>query len=303
MTTLAFIRNQVSQMLGSMRKKQPAGNAPTLPAATTQKEVSISPIFVFQMGRVGSNSVEHSLRTAYRALSLDVPVYHAHYMSNYDMVEARAKQDLPDPTLFIRDLQLARGLRKAILEDPAAPRLKVISLVRDIIARNVSTFYYALPEFIPDWEQRLKDNSLTVDYLHEVFISKKSYELTALNWFEEQLKPVFDVDVYEAPFPKELGYKIYSSPKADLLVMRLESLSNCAEQAIRQFLGLHDFRMSTVNTGDDRKTGQLQRIFKTKPLPREYVNRMYASKLSRHFYTDAELETFTRYWTEKKEPR
>jgi hypothetical protein len=285
-------------MLGSMRKKQPAGNAPTLPAATTQKEVSISPIFVFQMGRVGSNSVEHSLRTAYRALSLDVPVYHAHYMSNYDMVEARAKQDLPDPTLFIRDLQLARGLRKAILEDPAAPRLKVISLVRDIIARNVSTFYYALPEFIPDWERRLKDNSLTVDYLHEVFISKKSYELTALNWFEEQLKPVFDIDVYETPFPTELGYKIYSAPKADILVMRLESLSRCANRAIREFLGLQNFKLSNINTGEHRKTGELQRMFKTKPLPREYVNHMYGLKLSRHFYTDAELEAFRRYWTE-----
>ncbi len=263
-----------------------------------RKTVNLNPILVFQMGRVGSNSVEHSLRNAYRSLSLNVPVLHAHYMSNYEEVEARAKQDLPDPTLFIRDLQLAKEMRKQLVEDPDAPMLQVISLVRDIVARNVSTFFYALPEFIPDWERGFKNNTLSVEYLHEVFLSKKSYEMTALNWFDEQMKPVFDIDVYESPFPKDLGYNIYSSSKANLLVMRLENLNHCANHAIQHFLGLHNFELSRVNTGEERKTGELQRLFKSRPLPLEYVQRMYNSKLSRHFYTDSELDAFTQYWTE-----
>jgi hypothetical protein len=297
------VRKKVSQILSVMKQKYLTAESLVRSEPHSEDTMNLSPILVFQMGRVGSNSVEHSLRNAYQSLSLDIPVFHAHYMSNYEKVEARAKQDLPDPTLFLKDLQLTKELRKQVLEISGAPKLKVISLVRDIIARNISTFFYALPEFIPDWEQRLRNNSLTAEYLHEVFLSKKSYELTALNWFDEQMQPTFDIDVYETFFPKKSGYKIYSSPKADLLVMRLESLKVCVNQAIREFLGLTNFELSKVNTGDERKTGELQRLFKTKPLPREYVDRMYRSKFSRHFYTDAELETFTRCWTTKMEPQ
>jgi hypothetical protein len=293
------IEKKIVQHLNNIRRKYTADGGL---ATKWEQPVNLNPIFVFQMGRVGSNSVELSLRNAYQALSLDVPIYHAHYMGNYEVIESRARHDLPDPGPLIRHLQWSKILRKTLVEDPEAPRLKLISLVRDIVARNVSTFYYALPEFVPGWKEMLNNNSLTVEYLHGVFLSKRSYEATALNWFEEQMKPVFDIDVYETPFPKGSGYKIYSTPKADLLVMRLESLNQCANQAVQEFLGLPNFELSRINTGDERKTGELQRLFKSRPLPLEYVQRMYNSRLSRHFYTDAELQAFTRYWTEEKEP-
>ncbi len=281
-----------------LKQKYLDGGAPVKPEIQPEKGVNRNPIFVYQMGRVGSKSIQSSILTAYQALSVDIPIFHAHYMNNYEVIEARARHDLPDPAPFIRDLQLAKEIRKTLVENPDAPRLKIICLVRDIIARNVSTFFYALPEFIPDWEQRLNNHSLTVEYLHEVFLSRNSFQITAVNWFDEQLKPVFDIDVYETPFPTESGYKSYSSPKADLLVMRLESLSKCVDRAIQEFLGLRNFKLLKVNTGDAGKTGELYRLFKSRPLPLEYVKHMYRFNLSRHFYTDSELETFTRHWTE-----
>lgn len=285
-----MIREKVSQILNEIKHKYLAGDTPDTTEMPPKQEVNLNPIFVFQMGRVGSKSLQSSLLTAYQALSMDIPVFHAHYMNNYEEIEARARHDLPDPSQFIRDLQLAKELRKTLVENQASLRLKIICLVRDIIARNVSTFFYALPQFIPDWEKRLNSNSLTVDYLHEVYLSRNSYKLTALNWFDEQLQPEFNIDVYGTPFPKEVGYKIYSSPKADLLILRLESLNDCVEQAIKEFLGLRNFKLLKVNTGDERETGKLQRLFKRKPLPLEYVKSMYSTKIARHFYTDAELD-------------
>jgi len=298
-----MIRKTVSQILNNIKQKYLAGYAPDATEMPPKQEVNLNPIFVFQMGRVGSKSVQSSLLNAYQALSMDIPVFHAHYMNNYEVIETRARHDMPDPAPFIKFLQSEKEMRKTLVESPDAPRLKIICLVRDIIARNVSTFFYALPQFIPDWGKRLNSNSLTVDYLHEVYLSRNAYQTTALNWFDEQLKPVFDIDVYETPFPKESGYNIYSSPKADLLVMRLESLDDCVGQAIQEFLDLRNFKLLKVNTGDERETSELQRLFKKKPLPLEYVKRMYSTKIARHFYTDAELDAFTRYWTGQAEGR
>jgi hypothetical protein len=284
-------------MITNIRQQFWTSDIPANPEVPKRETVSCNPIFVYQMGRVGSVSIQSSLIKAYKSLSLDVQVLHGHYLDNFELVQSRAEQDLANASQLIAGLENHRKLRERLLQDPSFRRLKIITLVRDIVARNVSTFFYALPEFIPDWEEKLQHNSLTVDYLHGVYLSKNAYKLTAMNWFDEQLKPVFDIDVYAMPFPKDLGYKIYSSPKADLLVMRLENLNKCAEQAVSEFLGLQNFVLSRENTGDDRKTGQLQRMFKTNPLPPEYIKKMYKCKLSRHFYTEAELDAFARNWT------
>lgn len=290
-------RKMIRYILSKMKRNVLSNDRLFRHAALEGQTVNVNPVFVLQMGRVGSVSLQSSLINAYKAISLDVPVLHGHYVANFDLLQARAEKDLADPSRLIAGLENHRKLKKSLIDGSSEPHLKVITLVRDIVARNVSTFFYALSEFIPDWEERLGKNSLTVEYLHKVYLSKEFYKLTALNWFDEQLKPIFDIDVYETPFPKDLGYKIYMAPKADLLVMRLENLKDCAKRAVREFLGLTDFKLSRVNTGDERKTGELQRLFRKKPLPAEYVERMYGCRISRHFYTETELKTFARYWT------
>lgn len=259
--------------------------------------VSTNPIFVYQMGRVGSASVKLSLEQAYRSLSIKIPILHGHFLNNFIELENRVKEDLEDTSHFMSDLIAVNETFHKLMGEMNDPqKLKIISLVRDPVARNVSTFFFALNEFLPGWEQRIAENKLTVDEIHQIFLAKRIYVLTAFYWFEEQMQPVFDIDVYATPFPKEKGYKIYSSSKADLLLLRLESLNQFAEKAFVEYLSLPNFEIQNVNTGEGRRTGDLYRLFKTKPLPREYIEWTYNFKLARHFYTEEELKSFTRKW-------
>lgn len=258
--------------------------------------IKTNPIFVYQMGSVGSMSMTESLRKAYAAHGLEVPIYHFHYLENFKTLAERGKRDLLDPSKFLESLVFHKRNRETVLNLPAE-KFNIVSLVRDPIARNVSTFFSALDEFIPDWEQRHKEGKIDADELHKVFLTKDSYIMTALNWFDEQVTPVFGLDVFATPFPTDLAYKTYSSAKADFLVMRLEDLNDHVNHALHEFLGIDNFRMSKINTGESKKTGELYRLFMTKPLPEEYVDRMYDTKLARHFYTSDELDAFKRRWT------
>lgn len=306
------ISSLLKKMIGYLGEKKTIHCAPKIETevlsvvSKTSKSTDkyVAPVFnksvlVYQMGRVGSTSIIYSLRNLYSSLSIDSPIYHLHYLNNFEEIEQRAKKDLIDTANFMRFLELSKNYRQLIANDNGQHYF-IISLVRDIIARNVSTFFYALSGFIPDWEVRLKNNALSIDDLHEIYLSKNSYTITAEKWFDEQVSPVFGIDVYETPFPTNTGYKIFSSEKVDLLVMRMENLSNCAVPAIYEFLGLNGFDLQRINTGDERPAGELYRLFKSKPLPLEYVTYMYSSKLARHFYSEAELEMFTQKWTKKE---
>lgn len=256
------------------------------------------PICVYQMGRVGSTSVKYSLEEYYKSHFLEIPVFHGHFLNEFETLEKRAKKDLESTTNFMKDLvNVELAFSKVLYKIKKNDKVKIISLVRDPIARNVSTFFYALDEFIPNWEERRNKENLSVDVLQQIFLNKQNYALTAFHWFEEQMEPVFGIDVYASPFPMEKGYKVYSSPKADLLLLRLESLDDCAQEAFDEFLGIPDFKLSKVNTGESRKAGELYRLFKEKPLPREYVEWSYSFKLALHFYTKEEIELFIKRWT------
>jgi hypothetical protein len=255
----------------------------------------LPPILVYQMGRVGSKSIQASLEQVFNNSQPPRPIYHAHWMNNFDVLEQRAKIDLVDPSKFGNGIKYARETFQQFLN---MPKLKIVSVVRDPVARNVSTFFYALDEFIPDWEDRRSKDSLTVDDLHNVFVTKRSFALSALNWFDEQMAPVFNIDVFAVPFPQEKGYKIYSSDNVDLLLLRFEDLSRCVQGAFREFLDIEHFELLKVNVGEERKAGSLYKLFTKKPLSPEYVQWTYSSKLARHFYTEAELKAFTRSWVE-----
>jgi hypothetical protein len=253
-----------------------------------------SVILVYQMGRVGSKSIEDALLHLYGQTS--TKVFHLHYLANFEELESRASVDLADTSRFLADNTLKRNQLQELIASATEKKVKIVSLVRDPVARNASTFFYALDEFIPGWEYAYAKGDLSLADMIKIFVSKKSYVLTAFNWFDEQVKPVFDIDVYQTPFPQEIGYQIYSSSKADLLLLRLENLRSCAREAFAHFLGIPNLALQTINAGSERKTADLYRLFMEQPLPREYVDWTYSYRLAQHFYTKAELDKFKRNW-------
>ncbi len=270
----------------------------TLNKAFLRLRAERTPVYILQMGRVGSVSVYTAVKAAYQEISLDVPVYHKHYISSFELIVERIQADLKDPAPA---LQFDRQLRDTLLSDiQAGQPVKIISLVRDPVARNVSTFFYAFPQFIPDWKEKEAQKLLPASELNTIFESKQRFILTAFNWFDEQIKDTLGLDIFAVPFDKTQGWQIYEKGLVKLLILRMEDLYRTGEDAVRKFINLPHLKMVKVNTGEEREAYELYRRFLIHPISQEYLEMTYSTQLARHFYTDEETERFIARWRNPK---
>jgi hypothetical protein len=116
---------------------------------------------------------------------------------------------------------------------------------------------------------------------------------TAIRRVDLELKPVFGVDVFAKPFPVSRGYEIYAGTNSRVLLVRLEDLDRAARTAFAEFLGVDVANMVQRNEASDKVYADVYRRFKELlKMPRPYLDRMYSSRYSRHFYTPAELAEF-----------
>jgi len=237
------------------------------------------------------------LKRTYDQLSLPVQVHHVHNLNYLDELERTVLKTRLSPVGTLEAIKRDRLLR-AEIDGNKSQAWRVITLVREPVGRNVAWFFQNLLEWMPDWHQRWEDGSLGLDELRELFFDrKKVVHGSPEKWFDRQLKPVFGIDVFSEPFPKNIGYKIYAaSSRISLLLIRVENLTDCAPAAIREFLGIEDFVLTNSNEATDKDYSSLYRAFKKIPLPGTYLDEMYSTRSARHFYTDQEIEQFTMSW-------
>jgi hypothetical protein len=117
------------------------------------------------------------------------------------------------------------------------------------------------------------------------------------DWYDTQMKPVFDIDVYAQPFPHHQGHEIYHGKNnSRLLVLRLEDLNRVGQKVLGDFLDLEQFELVQANVSEQKGYADLYREFKKLPLPASYLEKMYSSTYARHFYTDEEIHSFYQKW-------
>lgn len=255
-----------------------------------------NPVYILQMGRVGSTSVLTAIGQAYQEIQRNIPIYHSHYISNYDKVIGRACQDLANPNLAIESIQRGDSTANLLMRSKNKQPIKIISLVRDPVARNISAFFFAFSQFVPDWKEKEAQNLLPANTLNTLFESKRQFIQTAFNWFDEQIKDTIGLDVYAVPFDTAQGWQVYQQGQVKLLLLRMEDLHRTGEDALRKFLHLPNLKMVKVNTGEEKEAYQLYRRFLTHPISQEYLEMTYSTKLARHFYTEAEIKQFIQRW-------
>ncbi|MGH8502196.1 MAG: putative capsular polysaccharide synthesis family protein [Gammaproteobacteria bacterium] len=251
------------------------------------------PIIVYQRGKVGSSSVYGTLLNT----ELGRPVFHVHFIN---AIERRHRQICSDlkltPSAYFarsRHLVVSQYLSKEIKRGLRGKKWKVITLIRDPLKQKISSFFQLIDLIIPDFEQRCRDKTLSVEALTKIFLERYQPDRRQNDWFHRELQPVFDIDVFAEDFPRSRGYQIYSGERADLLLIRLEDLSRCATEAFGEFLGLTDFKLINENiTGNKACAAVYQKFAKTVVLPDAYIDAVYDSIYARHFYTDAEIEQF-----------
>lgn len=275
--------------------------------------IRTNPVIVYSVGKVGSSSVVAMLEAALDGRGIshvhwlaaeNLQADEAHYRSR-----ARAYRGTPRrmSRLLPRYVWLGQHLNKAITSAPANTVWDVVTLVRDPIRRNISAFFQNLELMFDFWPaEELNSRSVedVAGRLVEMFLdcyvagnSPVEYDSDPLTWLDVELKPVFGVDVFARPFPVSRGYDTYGSANSRVLLVRLEDLDRVANTAFAEFLGTGVANVVRSNDAADKVYADVYRRFKKLlKIPRQYVDRMYSSQYSRHFYTPAELAAFRAHW-------
>ena len=271
-----------------------------------------NPVLVYTMGKVGSTAVAESLEST----GADYTIYHLHWLvpERLRLDEALFKSAVKKyrgtaverrlrPQYIWQGQYLSSRVRKPA---PDGGRWKVITLIRDPVARNVSSFFENMELFEYDYVAKMqsgREGELVAE-LMDLF--RKKYvdgseaahvDADPLTWFDEELKTVFDVDVFAKDFPFERGFDIYEGRLADVLMIKLEDLGACIGAAFERFLGLEGVALQRSNVGTEKDYAPLYRRFlDVFEIPDGYLDRVYNSKVSRHFYTGEELAKFRSRW-------
>jgi hypothetical protein len=259
-------------------------------------------LLVHTMGKVGSTTVAASLKA--RGVKNSMAIYQPHFLSDEGMtfverlstegVGGWEKLSTNDRRFLLSSHLLNRELRRMRAADE---RVKVIAMVRDPVATNLSGFFHNHIW----WPAEIKaqcgaPSAGCLDALHRRFLDHYPHDVPE-TWFDMEVRPLYGVDVFAAPFDRDRGYAIYHSDFADVLVLKLEKLNQCAAAAFRDFLGLDDFQLVESNKAEDKSYADIYKAFrKQTTLPESYLDRMYKSRTARHFYTQEEIATLRRKW-------
>lgn len=250
-----------------------------------------NPLIVYQMGKVGSETMERSLAS----YDLRRPMYRVHALVEENMYLDLHAANVTPREYFkrSRNLFVSKYLAREIARDLHRGHWQVVTMVRDPVAQNISSFFQIADLLIPRFSERAQANELSVGELLDVFLQNYSPDGIYVHWFDVEMKPTFGVDVFRTSFPKDAGYTVYRDGNVDLLLLRLEDVDRCAPMAFREFLGLDDFQIQRKNEAEYKGYYRLYKAFREQAVfPRRYVDGVYASKYARHFYSDEELAGF-----------
>lgn len=253
------------------------------------------PILVYTAPKTGSSTVVKSLVK----LELPNPIYKTHVLSYSGMKDNENWEISRNPSGKASNLNvLSKLLRKKIDQNKDKNiHWKIITLVRDPIARIVSSLFQGInkgrhPDLLDKKSQlKIEDTLNLLQSMFGDFI--RLSENDTCWWFDQELKQVFGIDVCRYPYDHEKGYIRICENRADVLVIRLEDLDRCLDNAISEFLGTNKFEMVLANITKNKKVAsEYTDIKKQIQIPDEVCSKIYASKYAQHFYGDNYREKF-----------
>jgi len=247
------------------------------------------PLIVYSMTKSGSSSIHESIKAYTRAIkvhTMNLDIINEHLSHRRSIGQWHWDMELLDR----RGYQLYHHLVKP------GRRARYITTVRNPVDRGVSRFFQSPEEVVP-----IDDNGRIAmpmeDLLPFATRAIENDDLLQMDWFEAEYRQVLGVDVYDYPFPHETGYLRIQLPHADILLLKVETSDDVKNAAIQEFLGIPEFHLKRTNVGSDKGLGeQYKHIKQNIQLSSDFVNGLLASRLTRHFYSEAEIAASRDKW-------
>jgi hypothetical protein len=245
------------------------------------------PVIVFTMAKSASTSVEVSLMqlpelAVFKAHRLHPARIRAYYRERRRLGERESYR-------FVDDLGLA--LYDEIVRSRVPAR--VVVLVREPIGRNFSAYFHILPVL---WKRADVFARLTPAQMAEGFLPKGRHRVP-LDWFDEEFRPVFGVDVFGTPFPHEQGFVRLEAGPHDVLVMRADLDDHRKAACLAEWLGRDAFEIVRMNEADEKHYAEQYAAARVAlRLPASYLDEMLHSRYTRHFFSSDEIARLRARW-------
>lgn len=252
------------------------GNAPT--------------VLVYQMMKVGSSTITAALR-AVGGLN----VFQVHLMGADNIDRWRAAIRKFPLARFRTGIDTGTLLYKGLIEPGL--KLKIITLVRDPIARNCSFYFHNLDTLLRTGDAH---DNVELPRLVGEFLNRFDHR-GGINWFDREFRPVLGVDIYEHPFPHDEGHARIDAGRYDILVMRADLDDSLKKKCMEEFLGVEGLSLAPKNVGSQKPYAAAYRAFlDALELPESYVDEMLDSKFTRHFFSPDEIASLRAKWLRTK---
>ncbi len=266
------------------------------------KKELLSPeiILVYQMGKVASSSIFKSLKSA----KIKQPVYQIHTL-NRDVIQQKWRtiklyQPYINRPVIDQDFLVSKYMSDH-LDQILNRKLKIISIVRDPLQRNISDFFQNIEQYFPNFTQRFASGELGLEDVIEAFWKNHgSWGVDyAGRWFNRELKAVLGIDIMAVEFPKDKGYVILNYPdrNIEVLLLKFESFNQCLEKSLCEFFALEQLAIKDANVSQHKDYYKAYKEFKHfVKFSKEYLDKIYRNYWMSHFYTEAEINQFQRRW-------
>ncbi|MEY8214076.1 MAG: putative capsular polysaccharide synthesis family protein [Colwellia sp.] len=248
-----------------------------------------NPVIIYTVGKVGSSTIANTLRE--RGVQEVQP--HSLWYSNIGGYFVTPKASKLRKFRNISKTITIRFKTKAFLLKIRlfGPKVKIITLYRDPVARNISAFF---EQFHHLSERSVVEYDITE--LIDMFWEYTNHS-APIDWFDLELKRVMGVDIYQHDFDKSLGFLQFEYDKYKVLVIQMEKLSKLSGE-IANFVTLPSFQVSSTNRSDKKVYAEVYRQFKKEiSFPRSYLDKMYDTKAVKYFYTNEMISEFYEKWS------
>ncbi|HET8654363.1 MAG TPA: putative capsular polysaccharide synthesis family protein [Longimicrobiaceae bacterium] len=251
------------------------------------------PVIVFTMSKTASTSIEVSLMQMPRFAVFKAHRLHPARIRAYYRERRRLGEQELHP--YVDDMGIA--LYREIVRRRVPAR--IIVLVREPIGRNLSAYFHILNVL---WKRSDAFTALSPQQVADGFIERGRHS-EPLTWFDEEFRPVFDVDVFAKPFPHDVGIVQLRDGPFDIVVMRTDLPDDRKMRYLSDWLGCGPFEMVHMNDADQKHYADLYRAARGRlRLPGGYVDEMLESRYARHFFSAEERGRLREKWLSAPAP-
>ncbi|MDT0602804.1 putative capsular polysaccharide synthesis family protein [Thalassotalea castellviae] len=247
-----------------------------------QRYADPNTIFIYQMGKVGSTTLENAI-----AGSLHI---HAFYSKNSTcVIRQKGLNKFGFRAIFYTlEREISDFIHRIIFKRRA--HTKIITLVREPIARNQSMFFHDIDAYLFSVHTNCLNTRRTPlptrsqpKLLLEKVFNEEFDHFYPLNWFDKEFKPMTGVDIYSKAFNKELGYSLIDNKGVSVLCISIDKLDDLTS-VIEEFIG-HKLVLLKDNNSENKWYSELYKQFRQHyQLPSNIEKTIKISKFYQHFF-------------------